>query len=127
MVGHSRNRSLPLPATALLIAAGVFLCPTHAAAGCGDYVTILGQPAADHSGPRPPDRPCHGLNCSDRPNFPAVPASVPVSPPTGPKQLGDRLGVTVSPDVVRGDWSVVPVIGRPVHVSVLIFHPPRSV
>jgi hypothetical protein len=126
-----RNPLVRVTTAAVLLAAGVLLSPGRAAASCGDYVTIGGQPAhampasgdAPAVAPRPP---CSGPNCSNRQNSPVAPLQAPVTPPTDPKQLDARPGDADAPDAGRRLWFAEPS-GRPVRTSTSIFHPPRSV
>lgn len=91
------GRRVPRWAGFLLAAVAVPFCALDVRAGCGDYVHITPSartPAADASAPQAaPDThalplqhpgPCHGPECSRRPEpAPLVPV-VPVSPPGDP-------------------------------------------
>jgi hypothetical protein len=119
----------------LLFAAAVLFAPARAAAGCGDYVTILndgpdGARTTAHGtpdDPRPahhgPAKPCHGPGCRNSPGHPPVPPP----PPTAGSPPHDALPAAPAcpepPGVGRLPTGPSP---SPRHVPLPIFHPPRG-
>jgi hypothetical protein len=132
MAIRSRTAVLRVVGGGLLLAAAVLLAPARAAAGCGDYVTILndgqsGSPAGDHGPGQPgPATPCHGPGCSGDPTPFDVPLTAPVTDPGGPKGWADRsAGDATSPG--GPGWQLVltsPVLS--IHRPQPVFHPPRG-
>ncbi len=127
------TRALPRPpvrvvAAALLLAAGLFGPAGRAEAGCGDYLSIDGRPAADHAGDadRPPGEPCHGPNCSARECPPPAPLVPPITPNPLPKDR-PAADAAVADPAPGFDFPAEPPAGRPVRRSSQPFHPPRSV
>jgi hypothetical protein len=135
MAIRSRTAVLRVTGGGLLLAAAVLLAPAQAAAGCGDYVTVLNDgpagnsttphgPTGDH-GPahNGPVKPCHGPGCRDAPGH----LPVPIPPPTAGSPPHDALpAASACPEP--------PGVGRlptgpslsPRHVPRPIFHPPRD-
>jgi hypothetical protein len=131
---RGRTPALRLVAAAGLLAAGVAFTPGRAAAQCGDYVRIAGQPMAPHDGPGQadhglptPGQPCHGPGCSGAPATPALPVTAPVADPSGSKQWADRFAA--DPDAAAGGRTLPPITSDDGAVSrpASIFHPPRSI
>ena len=128
--------ALPQPQTlrgfgaALLLAASVLGLPGRAAATCGDYVTIAGQPGhgAHDRQPGQDDgspQPCHGPGCSKQPEKPAVPTAPPATAPAQPKHASG--GFTPDADSGHSGWCRLESERGSVHSPQPIFHPPRSV
>jgi hypothetical protein len=111
-----------LPAVALLC------CTQSAAAGCGDYLTIIDpdgkiQSPVGHDN-APVKAPCHGPNCSASPKAPApIPPSL-----TSPGPVVKAM-VEVSreqPGSPGYDGLTPPTDGSPTRLTSSIFHPPRA-
>lgn len=121
-----------LGALALLVAVALVGSAGTAAAGCGDYVTVLNadgstREMADHDPVGAARRPCHGPNCSAQKPLPTTPVTVPLAPAsTG---LDSAL-VGVTPDLTnksRSGFPFDPSCGPTVSRPSAPFHPPRSV
>jgi hypothetical protein len=113
---------------AVVPAVVLLCCANSAAAGCGDYVTILGpdgklQMPAGH-GNEPTKAPCHGPNCSGAPKAPAPIPPAPTSPAPVVKALVP-LADGQPGDPGRGRLPPPPD-GSPVRLTSFIFHPPRA-
>jgi hypothetical protein len=120
---------LRLAGGGLLLAAAVLLAPARAAAGCGDYVTILNDgPTGDHSpSDRDPAKPCHGPGCSGSPVPFDLPLTAPVTESGGPRGWADRSAGD-APEADGPDWAFTPTAPvRPIHRARPIFHPPPAV
>src|SRR5262245_54783015 len=73
-----------LAGASLTLLAAALLSPGRANAECGDYVMVGGKhaapvPHAPSTSSHEPAVPCHGPNCSKRPNLPIVPPAPPPS------------------------------------------------
>ncbi|MBX9579418.1 MAG: hypothetical protein K2X87_03845 [Gemmataceae bacterium] len=129
---RGRTPVLRLVAAAGLLAAGLAFTPGRAAAECGDYVRIAGQPMAPHGGPgqadhgQPtPGKPCHGPGCSGHQTTP-VPVTAPVTGPGGSKEWAARFGADL--DAAATGRTLPPLTSEDGSVSrpASIFHPPRG-
>jgi hypothetical protein len=131
MVALARNL-IRATATALLLAAGMFISPGRAKADCGDYVTIAGQPSDHHAMPADapqgdsPRKPCDGPNCSKKQDSPVAPLRAPATPTGETKPAGTNLGVELPPAASGTGWVIDPASALPVRTSTSVFHPPRS-
>ena len=131
MVARPHTPYLRALATAVLVAAGVSFAPGRANAGCGDYVTVAGQPAYHHAMPTPPTDdakpdpmrgPCRGPHCSlsDSTPIPFAPTTVAQPGPT------DAILATATPTESQRRGRVhSPSVHVPVRPASAIFHPPR--
>lgn len=106
--------------------AALGLGATRVGAECGDYLMLAGNHRANaHEGAAPPPGlPCHGPQCSQRPETPIAP---PVSVPTqgSTKDQGLPSGAC---DVLDGSAEFShpsSSLGRPIRRAGSIFHPPR--
>jgi hypothetical protein len=111
---------------AMLLFAAVALSPSTAAAGCGNYVSILDGKIDPMSGHHGPEAPCHGPGCSNHPPAPLAPVPPPpTSPSPDPKGLITETGNDSGTDsTTRANFESD---GAPVHHPRSIFHPPRLV
>jgi hypothetical protein len=122
---NSRILSIAIHAAgvALLLAGAFGVAPGRAEAGCGDYLMTGHDAVADQPlGHQFPKVPCHGPNCSNKPETPSpLPAPVPPSSETKAcltgleQEAGDRGDRTIPHSSAAG----------PVHKPGSIFHPPR--
>lgn len=123
MIRHLR---LPGRIFWLTIVAAFGLGAARVGAECGDYLMLAGKHRADaHEGAAPPPGlPCHGPQCSQRPETPiAPPISVPIQLstkdqglPSGARDLSDGSAEFSHPSSS---------LGRPIRRPGSIFHPPR--
>jgi hypothetical protein len=122
------------PIIPLLVAIGVtlvgeFVCPSKAAAGCGDYIVYTNQSdAARHSSDMPADDPkplgCHGPNCRQAPPPPTLPGA----PAKTRLASDDRVSLDSSittPDPLSVTLSTDTPVGQLVRRGTDVFHPPR--
>ena len=127
-------RLLParLSAFALLAAVALLGSAGTAAAGCGDYVTVLNADGSintmtDHGPAGAARRPCHGPNCSAQKPLPTAPVTVPLAQAsTG---LESALAATTA-DLThksRSGFPFDPSCGPTVSRPSAPFHPPRPV
>lgn len=117
-----------LAGVALLPAVFALCCPDQAAAGCGDYVQIVGPDGKVHSptdhGPAPVRLPCRGPECTMGPR---APAPVPPPPPSGASDVKGLIEDMTDPAPCRADVrTAAGPSGSPVRRPTSIFHPPRS-
>jgi hypothetical protein len=102
-------------------------CANSAAAGCGDYVTILGpdgRPQVPAGHDMPTKGPCQGPNCSGGPKAPA-----PIPPaPTSPAPVVKGLAPLADghPALAGSGFLPPPTDGTPVRLASSVFHPPRA-
>ena len=117
---------------ALLLVAVACLTPDRAFAECGDHVTIL--PAATIQGGQTvtPDTPapavpapCHGPNCSRRPDRPLPPSAV--APPTMSATEAALPSAAGPPLTARGAFARDNSSPEPIRRPLPVFHPPRHV
>jgi hypothetical protein len=129
MATRSRTAVLRLTGGGLLLAAAVLLAPARAAAGCGDYVTILNDgPTGDHGPAHPgPAKPCHGPGCSGSPTPFDLPLTAPVTEPVGPKGWADRSAGDAAETGGPGWTFALTSSARPIHRARPIFHPPPTI
>lgn len=114
---------------AALAVAGLLACAGRASAGCGNYVTIIGQPGETPGpishGPSPGPVRCQGPNCTGGPK---APAPVPVPPMASGLGAGKALVSTTDadPGPTNPGRQSASTAGRPVRRPSAIFHPPRA-
>lgn len=113
-------------ATAILVVACFALCPERLQATCGDHLVVQGTAEAQLvPESKLPPQPCHGPNCSQAPQLPASPVSLPSIEPTESQQM---LTVSFIPQPDSPDSARLVFDSRNEQPTILvsgIFHPPR--
>lgn len=129
MFGRPATPATRVTGAAILLAVGFWVSTGTAAASCGDYVIIDGQPAAHGTNPTghpaSPGRPCHGPNCTAAPAPAPVPMTAPPPVEPGAKEVAARVAdetADVHSDCGRASLDAD---GRPISRPSSPYHPPR--